>query len=108
MLFSRAAATNDAGLAAEVSRSFAAYQNEHRSTPIGGLLVAGMPEFVDRAEERLSGLFDVPVSRMNGRIVTSADPRPTEFAGPAGTAHAADGAGIGRSNLVPQRQLGHS
>lgn len=103
MLFSRAASVSEsAGIPGEVGRSFASYQNEHRATPIGSMLLAGPLATVAQTEERLSGLFDVPVARMNGRMLTASDVGAIEFAGAVGLALGADGSGIGRIDLVPR------
>jgi len=106
LLFTRAAALPGTAsgleaLAGEVARSLTAYQNEYRAQPVSRLLVAGPTEELTRIEETLADLLEVPVSRMNGRLLPSADPDALGYATALGLALAADGQGISRVNLIP-------
>jgi len=108
LLFSRAARLPDSpaehSLASEVARSFAAFQNEHRSLSVSRLLLAGSVGALSDAERALPGLVDVPVSRVDGFL----DPGDAEAlayavaAGLAADAARGESAGI---NLVPASRL---
>ncbi len=76
LLFSRSAPLSQdpgdtrsiAALGAEVGRSLAAYQNEHRSQPISKLLIDGPANALDAVEEALCALLEIPVSRMQNSL----------------------------------------
>lgn len=110
LLFSRSAVLASAtdspvdnnALAGEVVRSFAAYQNEYRSVGVSALLVGGPSASTAHVSESLGNLLDVPVSRMNGRLLPAGDPESLGYVTAIGTAIGADGDGLNRINLIPQ------
>jgi Tfp pilus assembly PilM family ATPase/Tfp pilus assembly protein PilN len=109
LLFSRAAslggaALNDGGgqrLAGEVARSLTAYQNEYHTLPVSKLLIAGAPNDLPILESSLGALLDVPIGRLNGKLLPSSDPDALAYATAAGLALESAGTGVSRINLIP-------
>lgn len=105
LLFARAAALPGAAdreaLAGEVARSLVAYQNEYRAQPVNRLLIAGSVDDLADVEGVLGSLLEVPVGRMNGRLLPAADPDALGYATALGLALGANGQGISRINLIP-------
>jgi Tfp pilus assembly PilM family ATPase/Tfp pilus assembly protein PilN len=113
LLFTRAAGVGDVAssgavgnrLASEVAQSLTAYQNEYRAQPVSKLLVAAPPGDIANVEQTLTDLLDVPIGRMNGRLLPPADPDALAYATAAGLALEAGGGGVSRINLVPTARL---
>ncbi len=109
LLFSRSASLTDSGdsanapraLSGEVARSIAAYDNEFRGRPVTSLLVGGPSATAALADESLRSLIDVPLDRLNGRLLPLNDPDAIMYATAAGVALTDDPSAICRINLVP-------
>lgn len=114
LLFSRAASMNSSRavaispaeqLSAEIARSLAAYQNEHRASPLSRILIAGQGDDLTEVQEALVGLLDIPVGPLTSPMLPAADPTASTYAVAAGLALQAGGGGISTIDLVPSSRL---
>jgi type IV pilus assembly protein PilM len=110
LLFSRAASLNGTRaisgtygeqLTAEIARSLAAYQNEHRSAPVSRVLIAGPASNFSDFQQALDGLLDIPVGPLTSPLLPASDPSSAAYAVASGIALQAGGGGISSINLVP-------
>lgn len=114
LLFSRAASLDGARavsggpveqLSAEIARSLAAYQNEHRSAPVSRVLIAGRASELGDVQQALDGLLDIPVGPLVSPLLPAGDPASAVYAVSAGLALQAGGEGISTIDLVPPSRL---
>ena len=109
LLFSRSASLAESSdsavapraLSNEVARSIAAYDNEFRGRPVTSLLVGGPSATAALGDESLRALIDVPLDRLNGRLLPTNDPDAIAYATAAGVALTDDVSAVCRINLVP-------
>jgi len=112
LLFTRASALdpNDASerqFAAEVARSFAAYQSEFRQFPLtrlylNGALLEETPG--DDLERGLSEMLGVPVGRLQSSLLPADDPEAGAYAVAIGTALEAGPGSMTPINLLPDER----
>ena len=109
LLFSRSAALPPPETAGGLSRSFsgelarsiAAYDNENRGHPVTSLLFGGPEAGAALQDESLRTLIDIPLDRLNGRLLPTADPEAISYATAVGVALAAESSAVCRINLIP-------
>ncbi|HZT42068.1 MAG TPA: pilus assembly protein PilM [Chthonomonadaceae bacterium] len=113
LLFTRASAldANDAAserqFAAEVSRSFAAYQSEFRQQPLTRLYLSGalLEETPgDDLERGLSEMLGIPVGRLQSSLLPPGDPDAGAYAVAIGTAMEAGPDSMTPINLLPDER----
>src|SRR5688572_22669557 len=109
LLFSRSASLSESAdsasapraLSNEVARSIAAYDNEFRGRPVTSLLVGGPSATTALSDESFRSLIDVPLDRLNGRLLPTNDPDAIAYATAAGVALTDDPSAVCRINLIP-------
>lgn len=112
LLFTRASALdpNDASerqFAAEVARSFAAYQSEFRQQPLTRLYLSGalLAEAAgDDLERGLSEMLGIPVGRLQSSLLPPDDPTADAYAVAIGTALEAGPGCMTPINLLPDER----
>lgn len=94
-------------LGEEVARSFTAYQNEFRQKPLSHVYLSGantggsQNEWIERA---LTDVLEMPVSRLQTRLINPSDPEARAYAVAAGLALQVGSSSIAGVNLVPNER----
>ncbi len=116
LLFTRATALDLEGidpevaqrkLDEEVARSFTAYQNEYRSKVLSHVFLSGSSATVrdaGRLEKSLSGILEMPVSRLHNRLIPATDPDIIGYATAIGMALQTQPNGLVPISLVPDER----
>jgi Tfp pilus assembly PilM family ATPase/Tfp pilus assembly protein PilN len=116
LLFTRATALDVHGprpevaarrLAEEVARSFTAYQNEFRQKPLAHVYLGGSAESGAEAEQletTLSEMLEMPVTRLQSRLLPPSDPDVRAYATAIGMALQTQKGSLAPINLVPNER----
>ncbi len=116
LLFTRATALDIQGarpevagrrLAEEVARSFTAYQNEFRQRPLSAVFLAGSSAVgadSDLLQDSLTGLLEMPVTRLQSRLLPADDPEAGAYATAVGMAMQTRPGSLSPINLVPNER----
>jgi Tfp pilus assembly PilM family ATPase/Tfp pilus assembly protein PilN len=113
LLFTRASALDlqgvnpdvaDRRLAEEVARSFTSYQNEFRQKPISHILLSGASVAgtgAERIERSLSDVLEMPVARLQNRLLPPTDMDARAYATATGLALQTQPGSLASITLVP-------
>lgn len=116
LLFTRATALDLEGIAPdvaqrkldeEVARSFTAYQNEFRSKVLSHVFLSGSSATIrdaGRLEQSLSGILEMPVSRLHNRLIPPTDTEIIGYATAIGMALQTQPNGLVPISLVPDER----
>jgi hypothetical protein len=116
LLFTRATALDLEGidpevaqrkLDEEVARSFTAYQNEFRNKVLSHVFLSGSSATIrdaGRLEKSLSGILEMPVSRLHNRLIPATDPEIIGFVTAIGMALQTQPNGLVPISLVPDER----